>query len=456
MAEDLAPKTRSTISTELFCIPLDPSRYLIYAPLRRAAFVANAATVNKIADIKNDLGNTTSEQNKALLQLLEEIEIINSGPDPSPVTEFQGIPEPTSVTLFMTTACNLRCTYCYANAGETPLKSMPLDVAQRGIDFVIGNAVRRGLPQVEVAFHGGGEPTVNWQVLTGAVLYARTQGKEHGVTVHAGLATNGVLPDIKIDWIVSHMDDASVSFDGLPSLHDRHRPMASGQGSSARVLHTLRRFDEAGFPYGLRMTVTADQISALPESVEFVCANLKVTSIQVEPSYQLGRWADAPSAETEEFLAAYREAKARARELGRDISFSGARVGLLSNHFCGVTQDAFSLSPNGNVSACYEVFSEDRPFADRFFYGRPEREGYAFNLAVLEQLRGQSVQNRRHCQGCFAKWSCGGDCYHKALHGSLEDTFAGTERCHIIRELTKDQILDQIQAAGGWFWHGGA
>ncbi len=63
-------------------------------------------------------------------------------------------------------------------------------------------------------------------------------------------------------------------------------------------------------------------------------------------------------------------------------------MGLLSNHFRGVTQDGFSLSPDGNVSGCYEVFSEDRPFADRFFYGRAEQKGYAFNLPVLERLRG--------------------------------------------------------------------
>lgn len=40
------------LSAETFTIPLDPGRYLVYAPLRRAAFVANSTVVNLMADIE--------------------------------------------------------------------------------------------------------------------------------------------------------------------------------------------------------------------------------------------------------------------------------------------------------------------------------------------------------------------------------------------------------------------
>jgi uncharacterized protein len=33
--------------------------------------------------------------------------------------------------------------------------------------------------------------------------------------------------------------------------------------------------------------------------------------------------------------------------------------------------------------------------------------------------------------------------------------FQGSDRCHITRELTKDQILEKIAASGGLFWHEG-
>ncbi|MGH9845574.1 MAG: radical SAM protein, partial [Blastocatellia bacterium] len=447
------------VSAELFTIPLHDNRYIVYAPLRRAAFVANASVINLLADLKAgsfDQSNyPATDSDDSLVEFLRRLEILDAPPEQLPITEFSGDPEPTSVTLFLTTACNLRCTYCYASAGDTPTKYMPLEVARRGIDFVAANASKRGEPSFEIAYHGGGEPSVNWRVMTESFAYAKQKAAELGLEVRAGSATNGVMSDVQIEWTMANLESVSISFDGLPAAHDKHRLTVLGQGSSHLVMRTLRRFDEAGFPYGLRVTVTQDQIAGLPDSVEFICANFQPSRIQVEPSYQLGRWANAPTAETEDFIAAYREAQARAQLYGREIFFSAARLGALTNHFCGITQDTFALSPDGNVSACYEVFSEDNTWAKTFFYGRPDaaNSGYKFNLPVLNNLRGQAVQHRDFCKGCFAKWTCAGDCYHKALTVNGVEEFQGSDRCHITRELTKDQILEKIAASGGIFWH---
>jgi uncharacterized protein len=444
-----------SLSAEVFVIPLEDARYIVYAPLRRAAFVANARVVNFLAALKVGVFEECADPDGALVELLRRLEIVDAGPETRPITTLDGEPEPVAVTLFLTTGCNLRCTYCYASGGDAPLKHMGMDVARRGIDFVANNAARREAGRVKIAYHGGGEPALNWAVLKASFEYARRRASAVGLEVYASTATNGVLSDRQIDWIVANLNGATVSFDGLPQVHDKHRPTASGKGSSARVMHTLRRFDEAGFRYGLRVTVTADQIAMLPDSVEFICSNFCPTRIQVEPAYNMGRWRDAPSAETGEFIAAYRVAQERARGFGREINFSAARIGTLTNHFCGITEDNFSLSPDGNVSACYEVFSEDDPWATTFFYGKPKDkgEGYEFDLTVLNNLRSQAVQHRDYCQGCFARWTCAGDCYRKSLSFSREGEFAGTDRCHITRELTRDQILAKIVASGGLFWH---
>ncbi len=443
-----------TLSAELFTIPLEGGRHLVYAPLRRAAFVANARVVNFLAAVEAGTPDPTADPDGTLAEFLRRLEILDAGSEHPPVTSFHGDPRPTSVTLFLTTACNLRCTYCYASAGDTALKSMPIEVARRGIDFVASNARRLGEPYFEIAYHGGGEPSANWGVMTGSLDYAEEKGATLGLGVKATAASNGVLRDDQIEWFIERLDGASISFDGLPSVHDRHRITVLGGGSSARVMRTLEHFDEAGFPYGLRVTVTADQIASLPASIAFICSRFAADRIQVEPAFQLGRWKDAPSAETEDFVAAFRAAQERASLYGREIAYSAARLGTLTNHFCGVTQDLFALSPDGNVSACYEVFAEDSHLASTFFYGRPENGAYRFELPVLNNLRRQSVEHREFCQGCFAKWSCAGDCYHKSLNvDGADGAFAGSDRCHITRELTKDQILARIAASGGVFWH---
>jgi uncharacterized protein len=447
------------LSSELFVIPLSEGRFVIYAPLRRAAFVTNARGVNFLADLRESRFERAADADGALVDFLRQLEILDGGPESAPVTTFSGVPEPTEVTLFLTTTCNLRCTYCYASAGDTPARNMSLATAKRGIDFVAGNAQRRGLSRFAVNYHGGGEPTGNWSALTESFEYACARAAELGLEPPvAAAASNGVLRAEQVTWMIENLaGGVSISFDGRPEAHDRHRLTVQGQGSSERVMRTMRTFDEAAYPYGIRMTVTADQIARLADSVAFVCANFNPRRIQVEPAYQLGRWSDAPSAETDAFVAAYRDAQLRAKQHGREIFFSAARVGALTNHFCGVTQDAFSLSPDGNVSACYEVFAEDSPLSSTFFYGEPdEQDGYRFKLPVLQDLRSQAVQHRGFCQGCFAKWTCGGDCYHKAVSVTGKLAFEGTDRCHITRALTLDQILERIRRSGGVFWHEGA
>jgi uncharacterized protein len=444
------------LSAEIFIIPMEENRYLVYAPLRKAAFVGNVSIVNFLADLKEGIYQTETDPDGTVSEFLRRLEIVDADAETPPSEVYGNIPEPTGVSLFLTTACNLRCTYCYASAGDTVREKMPLSVAMRGIDFVIRNALRRKAEHIEVNYHGGGEPTVHWTVLTRSLAYAQKQAEAQGLKVTASSATNGMLNDTQIDWIIANLQGVSLSFDGLPKAQDKHRIRPSGRGSSGRVIRTLHRFDESGFNYGIRMTATADLIPCMADSVDYLFSNFRPSSLQIEPAYQIGRYADQPSAETEEFLAAFREAQRRAKTHGRELAYSGARVGLLTCHFCAMSQDSFALLPDGTVSSCFEVYSHSNPYGNIFFYGKEVggTDNYHFDMERLTFLRRQAVQSREHCRGCFAKWTCAGDCYHKAvvvMGGAKE--FVGTGRCHINRELTKDQILARIADAGGLCWH---
>lgn len=445
---------RPQVTAELFSIPVEGA-FIVYAPLRKAAFIANAATVNLIADLREGCFNADLPGAAHVLEFLSALGIVDGGDEVRPITTFKGDPKPTQVTLFLTTACNLRCTYCYASAGDTPTRVMPIEVARRGIDFVIANALEQKRTEILLAFHGGGEPTVNWNTLTGAYDYAAERCRASRLQLRTALASNGVFPDHKIDWILAHLDGVSLSFDGLPEVNDAHRITLLGEGSSKAIEATIRRFDGARFAYGVRLTVTREHIPKLPASIGYICRNFRPRSIQVEPAYQLGRWQAAPSAETDEFIANYRAAQTIAAQHGQKLNFSGARLGTLSNHFCGITQDNFCLTADGNVSACYETFLEENEWSRVFHYGdySDEKNAFRFNLPLLNSLREQSVDQRTFCEGCYAKWTCGGDCYHKSLTVNGAGEFRGSDRCHIIRELTKDQILQRIADSGGACWH---
>jgi uncharacterized protein len=442
----------------LFFVALGEDRFLVYAPLRHAAFIGNEGAVRRIQQLRNG-GETLGRRDPwlaNLIQLLAALGMVNPGPETLPAVRCQGEPQPVSVTLFLTNSCNLRCRYCYASSGEFAPKFMTLATARNGIDFVFKNAAARHVGSVHVGYHGGGEPAMNWAVLTASTEYARECASRQAVALNVSLATNGVLSDHQIDWIVRNVTGATVSFDGLPSVHDQNRVTSAGAATSDRVMYTMRRLDEAGFNYGVRATVLADQIERLADSVEFVCANFRVKNVQVEPVYLLGRGGTAEPADTAAFVEAFRAARVRAEKYGRELLFSGVRIGSLTNHFCSATADSFCLSPDGNVTSCFEAFSEDAPLASMFFYGRPGSASstYEFDYRALSGLRALGVENRAFCRECFAKWTCAGDCLYKVLTASGGGEPNGSGRCQIIRELTKDLILKKVADSGGLAWRG--
>ena len=400
-----------------------------------------------------------------MLAFLRRVKIVDAEPETPPISTVTGEPLPTAITLLLTTACNLRCSYCYASAGETPVQFMSLETAKRGIDFIAANAVKKnfiaeymGQPlvtELSVAYHGGGEPTVHWAVLTESFAYAQHQAATLGLQVRGRLISNGVLRDDKIAWIIKNISNMMLSFDGLPSIQDKQRLTKSGRGSSAAVLHTLQRFDAAQFPYTLRLTATEAYLEQLPAAVAFIGEQFKPQRIQVEPAYPIGRGHTLPSANTMRFIEAFRAARAVANQLDMTLDYSPVRLTRLSSHFCGITQDEFSLSAAGNVSACYSCFAEEDNLAEVFFYGKPDEQSrrYVFDKPVLDKLRTWAVRHLDFCQDCFAKWHCAGDCYYNTLSVHGQGKFAGSERCYITRELLKDEILSRITASGGQFWY---
>ncbi|MCI5178378.1 MAG: radical SAM protein [Candidatus Electrothrix sp. AW3_4] len=448
----LSPTTSiPRLSTEIYSIPLDDNRYLIYAPLHGSALLTDAAE----ADLLNTVPAGTN------IDLLRRLHSINDVAESPPLRKMSGPPLPTAITLLLTTACNLRCSYCYASAGARQAEFMPLETAKRGIDFITANAKKKnaiarnvgqqGVNELKVAYHGGGEPSLHWQMLTASFAYAQQKAENAGLRVSGSMISNGVLGDDRIDWIIANMDKVTISFDGLPSIQDQQRPTKSGRGSSSAVMHTLRRLDAAGFPYVIRMSATEAYLEQLADAVTFIGQQFQPQRIQIEPVYPMGRGQTMPSVTTSRFIQAYREARTVAKKWHVKLDYSASRLDKLSHHFCGVTQDAFSLTAAGNVTACHSCFAENDSLAKVFLYGKPHehRQGYQFDMPVLEKLRNRAIQHPDGCQDCFAKWHCAGGCYYYALHANETGQSGGSARCRITRALLVDEILEHLSTLTG-------
>lgn len=433
---------RHSINTELFVIP-DGKRYLIYSPLQRLVFETNRDTLSLLSAIKEGVDIREDARTKKTMEFLIRHKIVD-GPEekilpPKKIEKF----EPTSVTIFPTSDCNLRCVYCYASAGERP-REMKWDVAKAAIDFIAENAVNLGKKEIQVGFHGGGEPAVAWGIVAKSVEYAKKKAAESGLKARTQLATNGVLSDEKIEWIIKNMDRINVSFDGPRDIHDSQRVTPNGKGSFDAVMRTIKRLEETNFPYGIRVTITQASVGRMAEMVDFFHENINIKSLHFEQLSECGRcektkWS-APDPDV--FVENFINAVVRAEKYGIEIYNSGGRIETVTDSFCGASRDSFCPTPEGFVTSCYEVSSPKDPRSETFFYGRynEKTKKFYFDIERLQKLQERRVQNMEKCQGCFIKWHCCGDCPAKVLasSGSLFEPVEA--RCRVNREITKYYI----------------
>jgi uncharacterized protein len=436
---------------ELFVVPGSKHPFYLYAPLRRVVVAMNQAAIDSVSRFLKGGPAALRPEDAGVIDRLESTGMFSTPAPPLPITPSDYVFRPHEVTLFPTTRCNLRCIYCYADAGTRHV-DMPWEIAQAAIDQVVANALAVRRDDFIVGFHGGGEPTVNWPLVVQATLYAKKLAQDAGLTVKIHCASNGVLTPAQRDFIVGNFTGMNISLDGPATIQNRQRPLPNGSGSFDRVMETIHCFQEQGFPFGIRVTVTAHAGPHLKDIVRFLHATCPtLDQVHVEPVWQCGRCkttGERPPA-TEQFIGYFAEAYALARQLGFSLFYSGARLDVLTNAFCAASGDGFSVTPEGVVSSCFEVTDPSDSRAELFHYGRYDTgtKKFVFNEDRIRRLRRLKVENILHCRDCFCKWHCAGDCLAKSLPGLHPEDHAGSPRCDLNREISRlelEHLVDRM------------
>lgn len=437
-------------STNIFILP-NRDRYIVYAPVRGIVSEANAEAVSQLRECceTRNLDSLAPDVRRALAGgdwIFEEDRLAPISPDRKYA--------PGRVTLFLTSGCNLRCGYCYAEAGDRPAMAMDETLWRAALDYVLPNARDRGIP-LYLGFHGGGEPTTAWDALTGAVAYARELTADHEPGLRLALTTNGVLSESKIDFIAENIPGIVVSMDGPRDIHDRHRPKVSGEGSFDDVMASIRRLRDRGVRLSIRATITAFSVRRMTEMVDFFVDEVDCRSLFFEPVFGCrGRCSssdcDSPSmAEfADEFIRAFRHGVDRKAA----IRYSAAKLLGRKLSFCGVPRDSFSVTPDGLVTSCFEVCDASHPLASEFVYGRFDRKAGRFEIDErrLHELRAMVVPNKPHCDNCFCRWQCAGDCPVRVC-GSQVDFTSESPRCAMNQRITKALLVRLVEGMP-WIW----
>jgi len=437
-------------NTELFLLAHDGT-YMAYAPLRRLVMRLEPAQVNLLARLKSGRARA-ADLTSPLVTFFRQVGLLDGAPEQQP-RSFVGMPyAPTRVTLFLTNRCNLGCCYCYAGGQLQPM-AMPEEMGRAAIDYVAANCVKRRQTILSVGLHGGGEPTMAWELLVSLTRYAKQVARRHGLKPNLGMSTNAVFSEAKALWITRNLNYVSVSFDGPPRIQDQQRPLKNGRPSSAHVMRVLQTFDREKFPYSFQATITARVVSQMPAIVRYWAKRTHPQFVKFEPVSDCGRFLgnrkEIPNGL--EFARSFNTAFDLAQQLGLRLTFSGIRLwDAAVGYFCGAFAEPFAVTPDGHVSACYEAYSAQTPYASVFLFGRwnPAKRSFGFDLKKLERLRRRNVYTLKPCRWCFCKYSCGGDCVTRNFRlADKPDLRLVGARCEAIREITKCRLAKYLDAA---------
>jgi len=439
-------ETEDMKKAEIFQIPFR-GKVLIYAPLKRIAFIGNKALAQIVTKLSD--GKKIDYSSQKALQAAKFVESIGlMSPDPEiPNNETNFHYQPIFATLFLTNRCNFRCIYCYANGGELPSMDMSVELATQSIDIVCDNAIESGLTSFNLCFHGGGEPTLNWKSLMTAVAHARKKP----IKVNISASSNGCYTKEKLSYILNNFDGLSLSFDGPPEIQNIQRPMAGGCPSFSSVMKTIEAMDKISFPYGIRMTTTALSVKKLPQILEFLSNNTKTKLIQIEPAFPQGRGKETAIVGkfADIFIKAFIEAYELASSKGIRLLYSGLRLNILTKRFCMAPCNALIVLPTGEISSCFEIHNVNHPLANDFIFGRIQNGRLYFDEKRWHDTISCTIENISYCMDCFCKYHCAGDCLTKSFHRADGTDFKPSFRCKINRELTKHFILKEIAKNNG-------
>jgi uncharacterized protein len=357
---------------------------------------------------------------------------------------------PESGTIFTTFDCSLRCIYCYSEAGKKKGK-MDIVLAKHCVDFLIGNAVKKGSKNLFLEFHGGGEPTFNWEVFSFSLEYFVNEAARNNLVAEPRISTNGVLSAKQVAWIAGYKPEVQVSFDGFKEIQNKQRPTAGGGGSFSVVSRTIKSFLERGININIHSVITDNGVNRIPEIVTYFVREFPGVPIHLEPAFSCGRGLSTgqsfPSSES--FIEGLLEAQEIGNRNGVKVFYSGVDSDLVELHesFCGVVSPNFVVTPDGLVTACHEISSLDHPLSEMFIYGRfnREKEIFEFDAEKIKILRSYVDRKDPACSECLANLYCAGECLVKnVVRNNSACNIALNPRCGINRGLIRQYILREI------------
>ncbi len=409
--------------------------YVLYSSLLNRVFLLDKEAKN-LLNSKKIPKDKQKAFSQAKLLLNKDSNIFRSYCNPYTKFRYYG-----DLFILLTTDCNLKCKYCFAQGGDIK-ETIDFSFVKTVLDYIS----ERNKKSLNIYFHGGGEPTLAIGLIKKIIKYAEKKIDK----LNFGTQINGKLPKTTLVYLIKNNFQLSVSIDGPPRIQDRQRPLKDGDKSSPFVEKTIEFLVKNNYPFSVRSTISAFSVTKQREIIKYF-HKLGIKSVHFEPIFEAGRsfkpkdnFSKAPDLAL--YIENYLEAKKLADELNIKLISAFLPVYRRSCAHCGASIPNIFLTPDSYISCCYEAYL-GRTAPKELIYGRfdKKRKKIVFNQKRINYLQKRIVCNMQSCQNCFLKWNCAGGCHSKTIALTGDMFKVNRERCSTKQKCSKEYLLYKVE-----------
>lgn len=421
---------------ELFAIPIGTSKYIIYAPSRCIAFVGNSSMVNAIADI--DPGLHASAIDSLAMNFLRNDSLVES------IKGYKDRKTPIFPVLSIDLSSNLNSSdrdstgNCLTNyQGHQKIDhEFLLKKIDSAINIMTKMALETGSKGLNIQVYNSEKIECISDIIPDIFSLAESVMQRKDIQLTSNIKISQPLELKRIKEQLKWFDTATVI---LPiPIHDTTsiEEKRYCKGFLNGWLETLLTLDDINLPYSVNCNVLTNQIHLLSASVRYLFENYHMEEIIIGTDFLDYSPTKNPTSHTERLLSEIRKATSIAAIFNRRMFFTGTDLDNPQD-FCGFGSNDYELLQDGAITSSH---------SGKIHTGILPRD----EILAVDELIPNMSQN--FCKGCFAKINCLGPNNHDKGKKEHQNSFTGYERCYLIQELTKDQLIGKIAASGGMAW----
>ena len=362
--------------------------------------------------------------------------------------------------VYVTEACNLRCSYCFVKDKQND-RHLTMATAKQILEFIARDS--ESLSSVYVHFFGG-EPLLRPAMVDYLAGSLRTWTSQRQLQLRLGATTNGTLLTTEnCEMLKRHGIGVQLSLDGSKEGNDVHRQFMGGTQCGLRAAGAFERVNVANYityfgktAPNCRMTLTVHNLSYLNQSIREL-HKLGFKSFSIIPDCDTGSWTPTHFEEYERVMGDVLQYWSQHQDIWIN-SFDKIINALLTKkhrgYLCQAGTGILGITVDGEIYPCHDLsgqYSRDAASRQQLLIGHVTT-GYNENhRRFLDMSIGSDVKSGcgYDCATCWAKWSCARGCPYMNYASSgniriVNPTYCATQRVDALLALKWMGAADQI------------